>query len=37
MLELEAKLQHEKTWDGALVPDYVPITAGGTIVDISKK
>ena len=35
MLELEAKLQHEKTWNGAMVPNYVPITAAGTIVDIS--
>lgn len=37
MLSLNAELQHEKSWDGRLQPNYIPITAGGTIVDISKK
>ncbi len=37
MLELETKLQHEKSWNGQLQPNYIPITAAGTIVDITKK
>lgn len=36
MLELEANLQHEKSWDGKLQPNYIPISAAGTIVDISR-
>jgi regulator of protease activity HflC (stomatin/prohibitin superfamily) len=37
MLKLEAELQHEKSWNGQLQPNYIPITAGGTIVDITRK
>ena len=34
--ELEIQLERAKRWDGREVPNYVPITAGGTIVDLSK-
>lgn len=34
ILELQAKLEHEKSWDGKLPPNYIPIAANGTIVDI---
>ena len=36
VLELQAKLEHEKSWDGKLPPNYIPIAANGTIVDIGK-
>lgn len=36
ILELQAKLQHEKSWDGKLPPNYIPIAANGTIVDIGQ-
>lgn len=36
ILELQAKLEHEKSWDGKLPPNYIPIAANGTIVDIGQ-
>ena len=33
--ELEIQLERAKRWDGREVPNYVPITAGGTIVDLT--
>ena len=32
--ELEIELERAKKWDGRQVPNYVPITAAGTIVDL---
>lgn len=37
MKELEAKIKHEESWNGEMVPSYIPITAGGTIVDLTRK
>lgn len=34
ILELQAKLEHEKSWDGKLPPNYIPIAANGTIVSL---
>lgn len=36
VLELQAKLEHERSWDGKLPPNYIPIAANGTIVDIGQ-
>lgn len=36
VLELQAKLEHEKSWDGKLPPNYIPIAANGMIVDIGQ-
>ena len=33
--ELEIQLERAKRWDGREVPNYLPITAGGTIVDLT--
>lgn len=35
--ELEIELERAKKWDGRQVPEYVPITAAGTIVDLPSK
>ena len=36
VLELQAKLEHERSWDGKLPPNYIPIAANGTIVDMGQ-
>lgn len=35
--ELEIKKIHEEKWDGHLVPQYIPLTAAGGIVNLSTK
>ncbi|MBQ3825906.1 MAG: prohibitin family protein [Spirochaetaceae bacterium] len=35
--ELEIQLERAKRWDGREVPEYVPITAAGTVVDLTGK
>ncbi|WP_191014425.1 prohibitin family protein [Treponema zioleckii] len=34
--ELEIELERAKKWDGREVPNYIPITAAGTMVDVGK-
>ncbi|MCR5605637.1 MAG: hypothetical protein K6F69_02315 [Treponema sp.] len=35
--ELEIELERAKKWDGREVPEYIPMTAAGTVVDLTKK